>query len=84
MSILSDQNLMNDIMSYDPQRIQNNPKMMQLLNNPSMKALMEKIQGKTRLFQGTGKTRTAQVISRVFQAGPLWANFLWKSEQDVF
>jgi hypothetical protein len=41
MALLSDQNFINDIMSYDPNRIQANPKAQQLMNNPEMRKLME-------------------------------------------
>ena len=41
MALLSDPNIIQDLMSNDPSVIQNNPKIMQLMNNPQMKALMQ-------------------------------------------
>ena len=43
MSILSDPEFMKDVMSYDPERLQNNPKLKALMDNPGMKALMERM-----------------------------------------
>ena len=45
MNIISDPNLMKDLMTYDPNKIQNNPKIQSLMNNPEMKKLMQKMQG---------------------------------------
>ncbi len=43
MKILSDQNVVNDVMSYDQNRIENNDKIKSLMNNPDMQRLMNKI-----------------------------------------
>lgn len=48
MQIMKDPNFIQDIMSYDPNRIGNNNKTQELMNNPEMKALMEKISGKIK------------------------------------
>ena len=45
-AILADPNFVQDIMSYDPSRIENNSQTQKLMENPEMKALMEKIQSK--------------------------------------
>lgn len=46
IKMLSDPNLVNDIMSYDQKKIEQNPKIKELMENPSMKALMEKMENK--------------------------------------
>jgi len=43
MSIFSDKQFMNDVMSYDPERIQQNPKLQELIKNPEMKRLMDSL-----------------------------------------
>ncbi len=47
MAILSDQNFVNDIMSYDPNKIGQNEKAQILMQNPKIKAMMEKVSQKT-------------------------------------
>ena len=42
-SILSDPNLLQDVMSFDPQQIQSNPKVHQLMENPQMIEIINKI-----------------------------------------
>jgi len=44
MEILNDENLIKDIMSYDPKRIENNPKIQKLMENPRMKELIGKVE----------------------------------------
>lgn len=46
MAILSDEHLMRDMMSGDPQRAQQNEKFYELMRHPKMQALMENIQQK--------------------------------------
>lgn len=46
MNIMQDPDFIKDVMSFDEEKIQNNPKTMQLMNNPQMKALMQQIQQK--------------------------------------
>ena len=43
MKLLSDQNLLDEIMSQDFQKLQNNPKFRSLINNPKMKKLMNEV-----------------------------------------
>ena len=43
MSILNDPNFLNDILSYDPERIQNNNKFQALINNPQFQQILNKI-----------------------------------------
>jgi len=45
-SLLSDPKLLDDVMSFDQDTIQNNKNIQQLLQNPKMKNLMNKIQEK--------------------------------------
>lgn len=45
MALLQDQNFVNDIMSYDPNRIQSNPKVQRLMNNPRMRQMMQMMMG---------------------------------------
>ncbi|VAX36798.1 hypothetical protein MNBD_UNCLBAC01-1302 [hydrothermal vent metagenome] len=45
MQLLSDPNLINDVMSYDPEKIESNPKIQQLMNNPDMQKLMNQLSG---------------------------------------
>ncbi len=47
MAIFSDPQLMEDIMSRDPAKIESNPKVQTLLQNPHMQALIQKMQAKT-------------------------------------
>ena len=42
MSILSDKSLMADVLSYDPERIKNNPKIQQLMQNPRFQNMLDK------------------------------------------
>jgi len=44
--LLSDPQLLNDVMSMDPEKIQNNEKIQELMNNPEMQKLMLQIQQK--------------------------------------
>lgn len=44
--MLSDPKLLNDVMSYDPEKIQQNPDVQNLMKNPKMLELMNKIQQK--------------------------------------
>ena len=44
--ILSDPDVLNAILSYDPQNIQNNQKINQLMQNPKFKELLDKMQSK--------------------------------------
>lgn len=46
MSILSDQKFLDDVLSQDPQRLEKNEKLDQLIENPQMKALLEKVNQK--------------------------------------
>ncbi|MBU0468158.1 MAG: hypothetical protein KKD07_08875 [Candidatus Omnitrophica bacterium] len=46
MALISDPNIMKDLMSNDPSVIQNNPKIMQLMNNPQMQALVQMMMNK--------------------------------------
>ncbi|OGX57233.1 MAG: hypothetical protein A2306_01910 [Omnitrophica WOR_2 bacterium RIFOXYB2_FULL_38_16] len=46
MAIISDPSLMKDLLSNDPNVIQNNPKIMQLMNNPQMQALLQMMMSK--------------------------------------
>jgi len=43
MSLMSDKSILDDVMSYDPQRIGNNQKIKQLMENPEMKRLMDRL-----------------------------------------
>ena len=45
-AILSDPKLMNDVMSYDPEKIQQNDSIQNLMQNPKMLNLMNKVQQK--------------------------------------
>ena len=45
-AIFSDPQFVNDVLSYDPQKINQNEKTQELLQNPQMQAIMEKIQQK--------------------------------------
>ena len=45
-SIITDKNFINDIMSYDPQRIDKNEKTSDLMRNPKIQNLMNKINQK--------------------------------------
>ncbi len=45
-SILADQNFVNDVMSYDMNKIEQNSNTQELMQNPSIQALMEKINQK--------------------------------------
>ena len=49
MAVLQDQNVMQDIMSMNPQTIQNNPSLQSLMQNPKMQSLLNMLQQK----QGT-------------------------------
>ena len=42
-SILSDPSISKDIMSYDPEKIQNNPKIQELMQNPKMQELINSL-----------------------------------------
>lgn len=44
MSIISDQRVMDDLMSYDPARIEANPNIQKLMRDPEMQKLMKQIQ----------------------------------------
>jgi hypothetical protein len=46
IKMLNDKELISDIYSYDPARIQSNPKLQQLMQNPKMRELIEKIQSR--------------------------------------
>ena len=46
METLKDQKFIDDVMTHDAQKIQQNQKTQELLNNPQMKQLMEKINQK--------------------------------------
>lgn len=46
MKLLEDKNFINDVMSYDPNRIESNEKTQQLMQNPKIQALMNKIHQK--------------------------------------
>ena len=43
MKILSDENFIKDVMSYDENKIKNNEKVNELMANPQMKELIEKV-----------------------------------------
>jgi len=45
-AMLSDPELLNDVMSMDPDKIQGNSKVQNLMNNPQIQQLMQKIQKK--------------------------------------
>jgi hypothetical protein len=53
MPLLMDPSFMKDMLSYDPQRIQSNPKLETLMSNPKMKALLEKIAQKLAVSQAS-------------------------------
>ena len=42
-SLLSDPELLNDVLSYDPEKIQQNDNVQELMQNKKMQELMEKI-----------------------------------------
>lgn len=42
-AILSDPSISKDIMSYDPEKIQNNPKIQELMQNPKMQELIKSL-----------------------------------------
>ena len=42
-AILSDPSISKDIMSYDPEKIQNNPKIQELMQNPKMQELINSL-----------------------------------------
>ena len=46
MGILTDQNFMNDVLSYDPNRIETNQKTQELLGKPAIQTLIQKINQK--------------------------------------
>ena len=46
MSIINDPHFLNDILSYDPERIQNNSKFQALINNPQFQQILNKIMQK--------------------------------------
>ncbi len=49
MELLSDKDFVNAIMSYDPEKIKNNPKTQMLLDNPKIRSLMNRAaQGQTQ------------------------------------
>ena len=45
-AMLSDPKLMEDVSSFDPMKIQQNPNVQKLMDNPKIKDLMNKIQQK--------------------------------------
>lgn len=45
-NILSDPKFINEVMSYDPEKIKNNDKVHQLMDTPEMQKLMQKIENK--------------------------------------
>jgi hypothetical protein len=51
MPLLMDPNFIKDMTSYDPQKIQSNPKLQTLMENPKMRALLEKIAQKLATSQ---------------------------------
>jgi hypothetical protein len=46
LSLLSDQSFVNDVMSMDKSKLENNPKINQMMSNPKVKELIEKIQAR--------------------------------------
>lgn len=45
MQVISDENFMNDVMTFDPSKVENSEQMQKLMGNPEMKKLIQKIEG---------------------------------------
>ena len=51
MQFLSDKNFISDMMSYDTEKIKNNPRTEEMMRNPKIQGLINKIQGRLQASQ---------------------------------